>query len=213
MSLMNKKITQFKMITALVSLILIGCASSNVTSGAREIEMSYSRLQIMDLDQMSDLMQQKVRQFKSTNSLQPLQEGLQICLGRPDEDGLLEKVISIIKNPLEDNDAWESTIEETVTNSIRLLKSENAHPSDQVTSAVVLENIIAEFKPSFFKQYQSPAFETRIIERIASAEIEFSKAALSERKLNLMRSTSTPSAIAQRLIEIKTTDMKKKSKK
>ena len=202
-----------KIMAAFVSSILISCASSNVATGAKEIELSYSRLQIMDLDQMSDMMQQKVRQFKSTNSLGPLQEGLQICLSRPDEDGLLEKVISIIKNPLEDNDAWESTIEEIVTNSIRLLKLESAHPSDQVTSAVVLENIIAEFKPSFFKQYLSPAFETRIIERIATAEIEFSKAALSERKLNLMRSTSPPSAIAQKLIEIKITDMKKKSKK
>ena len=213
MFVMNKKSLLPKIMAAFVSSILISCASSTVATGAKEIELSYSRLQLMDLDQMSDLMQQKVRQFKSTNSLEPLQEGLQACLSRPDEDGLLEKVISIIKNPLEDNDAWESTIEEIVTNSIRLLKSEGAQPSDQVTSAVVLENIIAEFKPSFFKQYLSPAFETRIIERIATAEIEFSKAALSERKLNLMRSTSTPSAIAQRLIEIKIADMKKKSKK
>lgn len=210
---MNKKFNFSKILASVVSLALISCASSNTATESKEIEMSYSRLQIMDLDQMSDLMQQKVRQFKSSNSIEPLQDGLKICLSRPDDDGQLEKVITIVKNPLEDNDAWESAIEEIVTGSIRLLKSEVANPSDQVTSAVILENIIAEFKPSFFKQYLSPAFETRIIERIAAAEIEFSKAALSERKLNLMRSSSTPSAIAQRMIEIKTTDMKKKSKK
>ena len=210
---MNIKIPLLKIITAMGSVFLISCASSNVTTGTKEIEMSYSRVQLLDLDQMSELMQQKVKLFKSSNSLQPLQQGLEICLSRPDEDGLLDKVISIVKNPLDDNDAWESSIEELVNKSIGMLKNNGVHPTDQVTSAVILENIIAEFKPSFFKQYQSPGFETRIIERIASADIEFSKAAQSERKLNLMRSTSSPSAIAQRLIENKTDTVKKNKSK
>ena len=201
-------------ITATGTLFLISCASSETNTGKKEIEMSYSRVQLLDLDQMSELMQQKVKQFKSSNSIEPLQDGLKICLSRPDEDGQLEKVITIVKNPLEDNDSWESTIEDLVSKSISMLKNKNVYPSDQVTSAVILENIIAEFKPSFFKQYVSPGFETRIIERIAKADIEFSKAAQSERKLNLMRSTSNPSAIAQLLIENKTEAVKKnKSKK
>ena len=210
---MNKKIPLLKIMIALSSLFFISCASSDVTTSNKEIEMSYSRVQLLDLDQMSELMQQKVKQYKSSNNLEPLQQGLKICLSRPDDDGLLEKVISIVKNPLDDNDAWESTIEDLVSKSIGMLKANGVHPSDQVTSAVILENIIAEFKPSFFKQYLSPGFETRIIERIASAEIEFSKAAQSERKLNLMRSTSNPSAIAQLLIANKTEAVRKSKSK
>ncbi len=192
---------------------LLSCASSEVASGNKEITMSYSRLQILDLDQMSELMQQKVKEFKKTNAVEPLQQGLEICLSRPDEDGMLEKVISIIKNPLDDNAAWESSVEALVEKSISNLKNKGVHPSDQVTSGVMLENILSEFKPLFMRQYESPGFETRIIEQIAKADIEYSKAALSERKLNLMRSNSSPSAVAQRLVEIRTESLKHKSKK
>ena len=210
---MNKKMSFVKVIIGSLILFLVSCASSDEVVGAKEAEMSYSQLKLLDLDQMTELMQQKVKVFKKTNTIEPLQQGLEICLSRPDEDSLVEKIISIVKNPLDDKSAWEASIDDLVDRSIANLKVKGVHPSDQVTSGVVLENIISEFKPDFIKQYESPGFEGRVIERIADADIEFSKSALSERKLNLMRGTSSPSRIASRLIEIRAEALKKKSKK
>src|SRR3989338_10556957 len=170
---------------------LAGCVSGIRPTGERQTEMSYSRLKLMDLDEMTEILQEKVRVYKRTNSSEPLQEGLEICLSRPDEDSLVEKTLSIVKNPLDDIDEWESSINALVDKSIANLKTDGVHPSDQVTSGVVLENIIAEFKPDLMKQYESPGFEARIVERIAGADVEYSKAAISERKLNLMRGSSS----------------------
>src|SRR3990167_7177622 len=138
---------------------LAGCVSGIRPTGERQTEMSYSRLKLMDLDEMTEILQEKVRVYKRTNSSEPLQEGLEICLSRPDEDSLVEKTLSIVKNPLDDIDEWESSINALVDKSIANLKTDGVHPSDQVTSGVVLENIIAEFKPDLIKQYESPGFE------------------------------------------------------
>lgn len=200
-------------VASICGFFLVSCASSDTVTADREISFSYSKLKLWDLDQMSELLQQKVKQFKKTNTLLPLEQGLEICLSRPDEDSLVEKTISIIKNPLDDNNAWESTVETLVDKSINRIKSNGVHPSDQVTAGVVLENIISEFKPDFSKQYESPGFETRIIERIAAAELEFSRAAAKERKLNLMRTSLSPSGIAERLIEQRNEFLAQKLKK
>ncbi len=196
---MNKKI----FITAVLSgycLFLISCASTDGATRAAEIQMSYRKLKLLDLDQMTEIMQQKVKGAKTSNSLQPLEEGLEICLSRPDEDGLVEKTISLIKNPLDDNNAWEPTVDALVDKSIAIMASTESNPTDQLTAAFILENLIAEIKPEFTKQYQSSGFETRTIERIAKAEIEFSAAALQERKLSLMRDTAGPSKVAQQVL-------------
>ncbi len=191
-------------------LFLISCASSGGNSRSQEIEISYRKLKLLDLDQMTEMLQQKVNAFKKTNSLEPLQEGLEICLSRPDEDGLVEKTISLIKNPLDDNDAWQSAVDSLVEKSIRIMKSSDSHSSDQLTASFILENLIAEMKPEFVKQYRTTGFETRVIERIAKAEIEFSKTAVQERNLSLMRGTAGPSRVAQQLLNQKGESIKNK---
>jgi hypothetical protein len=183
--------------------VISGCASSHGGKEKSQLERPYTQLKVMDLDEMSALLYEKAREFKKTEDPAPLQKGLLICLSRPNEDGLLEKVISIVKTPLEDSDNWESSVNTIVDQAVSALKSETVSAADQVTYGIVLENLVAEFKPTFQKQYQSPGFETKVIEKIANADIEYSNRAIADRKLNLMRGLVSPSQFAKKLIERK----------
>ncbi|MBC7743186.1 MAG: hypothetical protein H7061_13385 [Bdellovibrionaceae bacterium] len=182
-------------------LVFVGCRSTPVATHTSELPYTSSRLRIMDLDEMSALMESKVREFKRTDNPQSLKDGLFIAFGRPDEDSALEKILSTIRTPLEDHELWEPSVEEMVDKSLASIKDDSIPAGEQVTYGVILENVISEFKPTFVKQYKSLGFETRIIEKIAAAEVEYSRAAVTERKLNMMKGILSPSLIAQRLID------------
>ncbi len=170
----------------------------------------------MDLDEMSNLMLGYAKEFKKTDDARNLQEGLLICLSRPDEDSGVEKVISTVRNPLEDHDLWESSVQELIDQSVAVIKDPTQSSGDQVTFSVVLENLISELRPEFIKQYNSPGFETRMIEKIAAADVELTDPARAERKLNLMKGSFSASQVAQRLIDKRDEALKnakKKSKK
>ncbi len=177
-----------------------------------EMKYTYKNLKLNDLDQMMDLMFEKTNQYKKTGQIQKLKEGALIAYSRPDEDRTVDKVISLVKNPLEDNEEWENTVEAIVTQSISKLNDEKTDAVTQTTAGVVLENIIADLRPLFLKQYKSGGFETDMIEKIADSKIEYSKATKAERKLNLMRTNSSPSEIALRLMDIKNETLKQEKK-
>lgn len=168
-----------------------------------QIEQTYKTLKILDLDQMTDLLYEKANDYKLNNRLQALREGTMIAFARPNEEVILDKILSIVRSPLEDADEWEGAVEQMVGQAVQTIKDGNALATNQVTASVVLENVLSEFKPAFVKQYQGGGFETTIIERIAAADLRFSKAAEQEKKLNQMKSGLTPSQLAQKLIEIK----------
>lgn len=165
---------------------------------------------------MSDIMLQHAREFKRSNDPKALQEGVLICLSRPDEDSVVEKILSTVKTPLEDNGLWETSVENLINESIAAIKDSSRSSADQVTYSVVLENMISELRPDFIKQYKSPGFESRMIEKIAVSEVELNGPAKAEKKLNLMRSGSSPSEISQKLLdkreEILNAEKKSKSK-
>ncbi len=168
-----------------------------------KIDMNYRSLRLFDLDQMTDIMNEKLSDYRKNNRVMSLKEGLLIALARPNEDIILDKIINIVRYPLEDSDEWESTIQTIVYQCILTFKSEKFKAVDQITSAVVLENLISEFKPQFMMQAKKKGFETLIIEKIAQARLRFSKAAEQEQKLNQMRSSATPSDLASRLIKLR----------
>lgn len=194
-----------------------GCSSVSPKNDTSQLRYTYARLKVMDLDQMNDLMLEQAREFKRTSDAQALQEGLLICLSRPDEDSVVEKVISTVKTPLEDNGLWESTVENLIAESITAIKDGGRSSADQVTYSIVLENLISELRPDFIKQYKSPGFESRVIEKIAAADVQLNGPARAERKLNLMKGGASPSQIAQRLLdkreEVLKSDKKDSNKK
>jgi hypothetical protein len=95
---------------------------------------------------------------------------------------------------------WQSTVAALTRQSVEVMQSSEASQTDQVTSGIILENIISEFKPLYMKQYQKGGFETNIIEFIGQSKVVYSKAASRERGLYLMRNNLSPSQIAQKII-------------
>ena len=187
----------------LACFVVTACSSKPPRDESAKLPVRYSYLKILDLDQMTGLMQDKAREYRQGENSQNLKDALLLCLARPDEDALIEKTIGIVKTPLEDSGLWESSVEELVEQSLAGLKEAKIGAVDQVTYSVVLENILSEFKPQFIKQYKSPGFETKMIEKIAAADVELSFEAKNERKLNLMKSGFSPSQVARRMIEHK----------
>lgn len=176
------------------------------------MKYTYKNLKLNDLDQMMDLIYEKINEYKKTDQILRLKEATLTAYSRPDEDRTLDKIITLVQNPLEDNGEWENTIEAIVQQCISKMNNEKEEPIDQATAGVVLENIIADFKPLFIKQYRSGGFETDIIEQIADANLMYSKLTRAERKLNLMRTNGSPSDIAKRLIAQKNEVLKQEKK-
>lgn len=183
--------------------------SEPIISGDRiEIPFTYKSLKILDLDQMTDILREKANDYKVNNRIQALKEGVLIAYSRPNEDVVLDKIISIVKTNLEDNGEWESCVLQIVRQSIAILKNDSTTAINQVTATIVLENVLSESKPAFVQQYQSSGLETQIIERIADADIKLSKNTEHEKQLNQMRGGGSPSQIAHRLIEQKNKKLK-----
>lgn len=187
---------------------LTSCVSAPVQVQEPQLPYSYAQLKLLDLEQMSDLIQQNMNKYKKTGEARYIEEALVVCLSRPNSDSMVEKLIESIRYNLETNELWEGSVSALVQKSINRLNDPSTAVSDQVGYLILLENLIAEFKPEFVKQYQSPQFESRIIEQIAKSEIEVSREADSESRLNLMAAQKSPAEIAESLVEDRTVSLK-----
>lgn len=173
----------------IISTIICFCSFANAG-----LLFPYSRLATKDLDQMNKLIQEKIKESKQSRGDRtiPLKEALQAIYSRPNEDFMIEKIIAPVKNELDELDGWEKSIKALVKESIGALKNPKAFKvTAQVTYAIFLENLIAEFKPKMNEE-----FEKGIITQIRDAKIEITKEALNERRLKMMKELRSPSEIA-----------------
>ncbi len=156
---------------------------------------NYSQLALKDLDQMNKLIRSKIAESKKAGGDQsvPLKEALQAVYSRSNEDFLIEKVVSPLKLQLEDLGEWEPSIRALTKEAIGALKNPKAFkPIVLSTYQVFLENLISEFKPR-----AQEAFEKSILEQIRDAKIEPPQAMVQERKLRVMKSSISPSILAE----------------
>ncbi len=188
-----KKLRRFP--TLLLSILLF------ITSVSQAgLLLTYHQLALKDLDQMNELVIAKIKESKKSYSgkIVPLKEALQAVLGRPDEDNMVDKVLSPLKSELEGHDAWEKSLKELATESINALKNSKNFKADvQVTYQVFMENLLAQLKPDL----GTASFETKLVEKIRDAKISISKEAQNERKLRMMKSTVSVSEIADMLLK------------
>ncbi len=68
---------------------------------------NYSQLKLKDLDQMSKIVRDKIKESSTAggNPAIPLKEGLQAVFSRPDDDGMIEKLITPLKSALDEHNA------------------------------------------------------------------------------------------------------------
>lgn len=159
---------------------------------------NYSQLTLKDLDQMNELAQKKIKEFKAEGALDILKEAVQAVYSRPNDDAMVEKVISPLRNELDENDQWESTMDILVEEAIGALKNPKAFkPVVQNTYAIFLENVISDFKPFAERE----GHERKVLRTIRDAKITISKEAVNERKLRTMRNHKSPSEIAGKVLD------------
>jgi hypothetical protein len=159
---------------------------------------NYSQLTLKDLDQMNELAQKKIKEFKKDGSVDVLKEAVQAVYSRPNDDAMVEKVIVPLRTELDENEQWEATMDALVQEAIGALKNPKAFkPVVQNTYAIFLENVIADFKPFAEK----PGHERQVIQKIRDAKIEMSKEAVNERKLRTMSNHKSPSEIATQVLD------------
>jgi len=158
---------------------------------------TYSQLTLKDLDQMNEIAKKKIKEFKKDGSVEILKEAVQAVYSRPNDDGMVEKVIVPLRNELDENDQWESAMDALVQEAINALKNPKAFkPVVQNTYAIFLENVVADFKPFADKE----GHERRVLKTIRDAKIELSKEAINERKLRTMRVNKSPSELADMVL-------------
>lgn len=194
---MNKIIFMF---SGLVFLFL-SCSSKPVVSRTSELPYTYSRLKLLDIDEMNDIVLKRVKDYRKSKNQAVIKEALLISLSRPDDDNLLEKLMNTVRFSLDSNEEWESIVESIVDESTARLKDQGTAPVDQVTYLTALSNLLLEFKVEFYKPDVSPVFEKNITARIADAEIIVSDEAKRESSLNSMYAIPSPSDLAQKILK------------
>lgn len=148
---------------------------------------------------MSDLVNDKVKEARKTESgkMVPLKEALQAVYSRPNEDDMIDKIIAPLRTNLDELEAWEKTLSQLTDEAINALKNPRTFkPIVQVTYVIFLENLMTEIKPYMKKQ----GFERKIVERVRDAKIEISKEAFNELKVRTMKTLTSPSAMAEKIL-------------
>ena len=113
-------------------------------------------------------------------------------------DDMIDKISAPLRTALDQDDATEKIFGELVDEAINALRNtKNFKKEVQVTYSIFLENVISEFKPAL----KAGSFEYKIVKKIANSDIELTKDAQKDRKLRLMQESSSPSAIASKVLQ------------
>lgn len=158
------------------------------------------QLKTIDLDQMNDKISEYIIAYRRTQDSTFLYRALILTFSRPDEDSVRDKVMTQLRGPIDENGEWQSGLVKMAMQAIYTINDESATAQEQMTSGVILENILEEMLPDFRRQSEIGGFESNMIYSIAQSEMTYSDKALKERKLALMKLVNTPNKIAQRLL-------------
>jgi hypothetical protein len=154
---------------------------------------------------MTKLVQMKVAESKKSEDGKeiPLKLAYQAVFSRPNEDGLIDKIVGPLRNELEDLDIKDSVVESLVDEAVSVLtKPKSIKPDVQVTYWIFLENSISDFKQAISQASDPQAvFEMKMLQKIAKANIEISAKAKQERTLRMMKSTVSPSDVSAKILQ------------
>lgn len=178
-----------------IAFILLFCLQSEAG-----LLFTYNQMALKDLDQINALVRDKIKESKKSKSGQhvPLKEILQAIYCRPDDDGMIQKVIGPLKSELDEIDQYEKVMKDLVQEAINSLKNpKNFKAPVQVSYIIFLENFMAQTKP----QIKGSDFVKKQFEKIAKADLSLSKEALNDRRLRLMKESRSPSTLAQEVLD------------
>lgn len=159
----------------------------------------YHQLAMKDLDEMTAYVKEQIKASKADGAdrTEVLRTTLFTIFARPDEDGMIDKIIGPLRTEIDEHVSWELLIRDLATAATSLLQDpRSAKGPEQVTNAIVLQNVIAMLKPAARKS----GWERQVLNKIAEAGIKLTKASRDERKLRLMKDTQSPSTMAEQVL-------------
>ena len=188
----------------LSSVVMFSCSSAPIKMQEAKLSYSYGQLKLFEIDEMSDLVGDRLIKYKKTQNTAFLDEALIIALTRPDNDNILERQLLTIRNSLESNTDWEKAVSRVVGLASGALQDKTTAIQDEIAYTMVLDNLLAEFRAEFNKLDANTQFEGKTIENVAAMNLELSESARKEMQLNSMGALVSPSEIARKqLLEIK----------
>ncbi len=181
--------------TFLASLLMGAMASV----ASAQLKFNYSNLILKDLEQMGQYVSSKLKTYEQdTTSTLPLKDAVEYVFSRPDDDGLIDKLLPPVRQQLAAAEEWHKVLVQLTNACITITKDPDKHKvREQITALVMLENIIAEVKPDA----KEAGLERDLLKKIADADISVSRKARSERKLRSMKGFRSPSEIAERVLD------------
>ena len=176
----------------------------------------YTKLALMDLDEMDAMVKAKVKEAKASiekegidHAIAVYQETLVAVFSRPNSDSMIEKLIEPIRSGLTELGAWEKSLQSMTDSSIKNLKDPQNIPAlQQVTDLIILNNFVNEFAPEAKK---IPVM-TEMFFRIKDASITASKDAKSEIALKGFTGLLLPSEKAAAVVIDEGAESKDKKK-
>lgn len=188
-----KNFSLFKNLILLLTFLFVSSAHAGLL-------YTYNQLALKDLDEVNEMINQKIKESRKESSGRsvPLKEVLQAVMSRPNEDGLLSKVLPQIRSELDRYDLYETVLGQLVDEAIFAIQHpKNFKKEAQVTYALFLNNMILELKSSSLDD--GP--EKKLLTKIQKAELEVSKDAQKEIKSKLMKEIPSPSKTAEAALE------------
>lgn len=166
---------------------------------------TYNQLTVMELDQLNQLVQDKIKESKKSDAkMVPLKEAIQALYARPDQDRMFEKVAGPLRNELIELGQYEKAITQLTEEALNALtNTRNFKPQVQVTYLVFLENLMADLKPSLKSENK---FEKGLVEKIKKAKIKITKPAQNDLVTRGFSEKKSPSEVADIILS----DMKDK---
>lgn len=163
-----------------------------------KLEYQSTQLITKDLEQMSELFQNKTKLAKkdADNQNEYYKEAVTLLFSRPNEDGLIDTVFNNVKYSWADEGLYSIIFKAVTREAIDEIKNEKASLKDRVTYWVILENVMSEFKP---KLNSKDALAQEIFSQIRDANIEISSKLKNERKLTSMKEAASPSKVAEKI--------------
>jgi hypothetical protein len=200
---MGKILDMKTLIALLVSLVT--CVFS---AGAFANSYKYRDLLIKDYDEMLAQVQSRIKKARAAShpgeeagdeheTIEQLRDALKLIMSRPNSDNMIAKLTPEVRRELVNYSAFEDTISSLAAEAIANVKDTNATVTQRSTSLFILENLLMEIKPEVGTNEDL----TRVVRRIADANLKIDKDVAKERKMNTMFKTKNPSEMAEEMIK------------
>lgn len=128
-----------------------------------------------------------------------LKNAMTLVLTRPNtsNDNLVAKLSPIIKSELNNYEAYYRTMDTIISASLNKLNDPKTTINHKVGSTFILDNAMSELRPELKREPEAKA----IFKKIRDAQIVLDRKVSSQRLLQAMASSSSPSDVAKKILD------------